>query len=320
MKHLYLLPLGLALNSTAFADLGRPGISGEVSLLAGYSGGKSNLSTDHETKTDALNSPGESTSQTMFMPLGQIRYTFGNQQLYLGTDRGDIIEGVLAAELGYALAFGRDSVLSIAYLPTVASGEVWADPYLTNSRRETTDISGNTYRIQYENMLNSRVSGDFAFYEQTVDDDRSASRVLRHPGSLLRDAHGYYASLSTGLPIGANSFLSPSVSYQDHQADGKAMSFQRYGVSLTYMHRFGNQAIVLNSEYAGTSYETLNDIFHLKQSDKGYGAHLSYEYYGIMGWRNWSLVALVGYSKNDSNIKFYEEVNYLTGVGLSCEF
>jgi len=323
MKHLYLLPLGIALSGTAFAELGEPGLGGEVSLLAGFSGGKSNFNMDKETKTGELNSAGESDSGAMFAPLGQLRYTFGdtnNHQLYFGTARGDIIEGVFAIELGYAMEFGNESVLSFAYLPTIANGEVWEDPYLTNTARKKTDISGNTYRIQYENILDTGLSGDFAFYDQDIDNEKSGSQLTSNQELLNRDANGCYAGISMGFPISATSFLEPSISYQDHSADGKAMSFKRYGISLTYMHMVGNHAFSVNGDYSNTQYDAKNPVFNDTQKDNSYGVNLSYEYSEFMGWDNWGFNALLGYSNTASNINFYDTNDYFTGVGLSYKF
>ncbi|WP_414931273.1 DUF2860 domain-containing protein [Vibrio europaeus] len=320
MNYRVLLPLGILLSSNAFAELDERGLGGEISLLMGYG---SETSNSQDTKRGKLNSAGEKESGAAFVPLGQLRYTFGQdntQQVFIGTSRGDIIEGVFALEIGYALEYGDESTISFSYLPTIASGEVWEDPFIVNTPRRKTDISGDTFRIQVEDFLNLPISGDFAYYQQDVKNEKSGTFLSVSMNELRRDAKGYYASLSTGLPISSTSFLEPSFSYQRHLADGKAVSFSRYSGSLTYMMLVDKHAFSISSDYSISQYDVNNPVFNKIRKDRIFSFNLGYEYKGLPGWEDWGFNALAGYSNNSSSITFYDTNGYFVGVGLSYHF
>ncbi|MCG7584321.1 DUF2860 family protein [Photobacterium sp. OFAV2-7] len=104
MKKHYLLALLIAAAYPAFAELGPQGISGSISVLVEQHGQESNFNTNLATKSGSLNTSGESDMETVVFPLGEIKYTFGeqsNQQVFLGTSREDITTGLIALELGY---------------------------------------------------------------------------------------------------------------------------------------------------------------------------------------------------------------------------
>lgn len=326
MRNNFVLLLSLTLSSAAYANVidegpfDKQGLSGEISLFTGFGGGKSNFDTDNKTKSGELNSAGKSDSEFMAMPLGQVTYTFGKQQVFLGTAREDIVEGVLAFELGYAFGVGQDSALSFSYLPTIASGETWEDPYLLDSAKKTTDVSGNAYRVQYQNILNVGVDADFAYYDKEIDDELSGAGLTSKQELLKRSGNGYVFKLSAGLPLSQSTFIMPSLGYSQYSADGDAMSFDQYNMGLTAMHSVGNHTFALNGDYSKADYDAENPIFGKTQENTSYGFNFAYEYSNFMGWQNVGFNVLAGYEDTDSNIDFYDEDNYTLGVGITYFF
>ncbi len=319
MKSTYLLAAGIALGSSACVNAAESpsdnqGLSGEISLLAAFGGGESNFNTEHNTKTGDLSSAGESDSGFMPLPLGQVRYTFGTQQLFLGTSRADLIEGVFALELGYAFEVGENSSLSFSYLPTIVNGETWENPYLLNNTRETTDVSGNAYRIQFENILDMGIDADFAYYDKEIENEQSGSSTAEQE-LLKRGGSGYLIQVSYGHLVSQSTFIIPSLEYQKFSADGKAMSFDKYGFSLTGIHRFGNHNISLNGAYSKTKHDAENPIFNQTQKNSVYSVLFAYEYNNFMGWQDLGFNVLAGYETTSSNITFYDENEYMMGAG-----
>ncbi|WP_333003421.1 DUF2860 domain-containing protein [Vibrio coralliilyticus] len=325
MKTSYALLTLTALSTSAFANMeqGRfdqQGFGGELTFLTGYGKSESNLSTENSTKTGVLNTSGQSDSQFIAAPFGQLRYTFGDQQVFFGMSRDDIVEGVFAMELGYAFELQDHSALSLSYLPTIAAGEVWEDPYLVNTARKETDVSGNAYRIQYENIANLGIDADFAFYDRDVDNERSGSQSSVNTALLNRDGSGYLVGISSGVPLTRSIFLMPTLRYHHFDADGKAMAYDKYSLDLTAMYMFGNSAISLNGGYSKADYDAENPLFNTTREDTGYEINLAYEYRDFLGWQNFGFNILAGYSNTDSNITFYDQNNYMMGVGISYLF
>lgn len=326
MKKKLVLLISVTLSGAAYANFGEgpfeeQGFSGQISLLAGFGGSESNFNTDNATKTESdLNTSGKSESDFMMAPLGQLNYTFGNQKVFMGTSRSDIVEGVFAFEFGYAFAVGQESALSFSFLPTIVEGETWQDPYLLNTARKKTDVSGNAYRVQYENILNTGVDADFAYFDKDIEDELSGSTLSSSKELLKRSGTGYYFSMSTGIPISQSTFIMPSIEYQQFDADGKAMSYDKYGLGLTLMHMIGHHRISLNGDYSKADYDAENPMFNKTQEDSSYGVNLAYEYSNFMGWNNVGFNVLAGYGTTDSNIDFYDEKDYMLGLGVSYLF
>lgn len=317
MKKSYTLFSVLAISSPVLADMDnarfeQQGFGGEISLMTGYFSTKSNLSTETKTKTGSLNSAAKSDSSFMFAPAGQVHYTFGQQQLFLDA----------SLEMGYALAL-NDSVITLSYIPSsMMADEVWKDPYLVNIARETTDVSGNTYRIQWENLADMGIDAELAYYDQKIDKEFSGSAYSTATQQLLkRGGDGYLLGLSTGVPLSETLFVMPSMRYYTFNADGKAMAFDQYGVGLGIMHELDDgQMISLNTELSKADYDASNPIFNKSREDLAYVVNLSYEYDELLGYEDLGFMANAGYENKDSNINFYDQTNYMLGVGVSYSF
>lgn len=292
------------------------GLSGELTLFTGYSSSESNLSTDSKQTIGNLNSSAESETEFLAAPFGQFRYTFGKQQVFAGMSRSDIVEGVMALEFGYGFELADHSALSFSYLPTIVNGEVWEDPYLLNSARQKTDVSGNAYRIQYENIAGIGIDADIAYYDRDVDKELSGGSN----NLLKRDGDGYVVGLSTGVPISQSIFVMPSLGYHKFNADGKAMAYDKYEFGLTAMYMMDRHALSLNGGYFKSSYDAENPLFNKTREDNGYQLNLAYEYRDFFGWQDFGFNVLAGYEVQDSNITFYDEKGWMIGMGISYLF
>lgn len=325
MKKSYALFTILATSNSAVAGMDddpfdQQGFSGEMSFMAGYSSEKSNLSTENETKTGELNSAGKSESNVMYAPMGALKYTFGTQQIFVGM--ADVIEGVSAIELGYALELGDRSILSFSYLPTLMKGEVWKDPYLLNTSRSTTDLSGNAYRVQWQNINDMGIDTEFAYYDTEIDNEFSGSSYSTSTQNLLkRGGNGYLLGFSFGIPLADSLFLMPSMQYHKFNADGDAMAFDEYTLGASFMHELDSrQSIMLGTELSKADYDATNPIFNKSREDLAYAINLSYEYAEFLGYKNLGFSAMTGYEAKNSNINFYDESGYTFGVGVNYAF
>lgn len=312
------------LSLPSFAGFDEKGLSGEVSLLMGGGGETSNFNTDNKT-SNGLNSKGQSASEFMAAPLGQLRYTFGSDnehQVFAGTAREDIAVGQIALELGYAYALSDDSSLSLSVLPSIVSDETWQDPYLVGKERQTTDVSGTAYRIQYQGIYDTPWSAEFAFYDSKVDQENSGLSQLTplSAKALQRTGSGIYAKTSYELGLTDNSKFEPAFIYQSFNADGGAMSYQKLGTDLSYMAKFGQHRYAATLNVSQTDYDAVNPLFNKTQKDTEYGMFVAYEYDQFFGMEDWAFNALAGYDVKSSNITFYDESEYMIGMGVAYSF
>ena len=229
--------------------------------------------------------------------------------------------GDLALALGYRQEFNSGMVIGVSFLPTLMSGETWADPYL-ETERTTTDESGNAYRFQLENIAGSRFSLDLAYATTEVDEEQSGSALndAEEQAQLDRDGSSIYAKGSYKFSLGHGSALIPSLTYVNHSADGKAMSYDSYKGELSYRQKIERHSFAVTTSYTNRSYDGSNPLFNETRSDDEYSLFVAYEYQNVFGWDHWSLVSFAGYSASSSNIEFYDEEEYLMSVGMNYKF
>lgn len=324
MKRAFYLLLLTASTQPVLAELGPDGMSGELTLLAGQYGQRSNFNTNSAIKDGNLNSSAESDSEMVFFPLGRINYTFGDnsdKQVFLGTSREDITIGLIALELGYQFELADSSILAISVLPSLINDETWSDPFVTGQERVKSDVSGNALRVQYKNILNSDYSLDGAIYQREIEDELSGEQGYAASTALLdRSGEGIYARASKRYKLSDTSFLTPSFRVNHFDADGEAMSSRLWGANVLYHRAMNKHSYALSGDYSRSEYDDTHPVFNQTQENTRFSTTLAYEYQTFMGWNNWAFNALLRYSNTDSNIEFYDETEWLTSIGLSYKF
>ncbi|GEK12529.1 DUF2860 domain-containing protein [Aliivibrio fischeri] len=303
--------------SPAMAQLAdKEGISGEVAITAGFASSTSNFNTEGSDTISSYNQAPTSEERFLAFPLGSITYTFGdalNQQVYIGTSRQDVATGIVVLEVGYRYQFESRMVMDIAILPTIMSSETWENPYLVNQSRTKTDESGNAFRFQLKNLAGSNFSFDSAFATKEVDTDTVIDE-------LKRDANTIYLKGQYRQPLSRTMLVMPSIIYQSSSADGKANSYDQYGVELSVFKLMQRHQIVLTAGYAQRQYESTNPIYNKTRENNKLSLFAAYEYKNIMDCKDWSLVAFAGYGTEQSNITFYDNSEYIISTGLNYKF
>lgn len=311
-----LLALSVA-ASPAFAKLAdEQGFSGEISINTGVASSTSNFNTDADSTISSNTQKASSESSFLVAPLGSVAYTFGeklNHQVYTGTARDDVATGTVVLEVGYKYQLESGMTIDASLLPTIMSGETWADPYNTTSARTKTDETGNAFRLKLSSIAGSAFSLDMAYATKDVEEDQIEE-------ALKRDANTLYLKGQYRLPLSRTMMLIPSVIYQTRDADGKAESYDQFGGEVSLFGGMGRHQYALTAGYNQRSYDASSITFQKKRSDDNINLFAAYEYEQFMNWDNWSFVSLAGYGTSDSNITFYDESQYIVSVGLNYKF
>ncbi|GAB3527271.1 DUF2860 family protein [Photobacterium alginatilyticum] len=292
-------------------------LSGEISINTGYATSNSNLNPNGDKVLGSLNDRVSHTNNYFAAPLGSVQYALDRNHIhrvYLGTSRDDLAVGTLAFELGYKYDFSNGTQLDVAYLPTIASGEVWADPYLIGDERTTTDIDGNAYRLKLSNIMNTGASVDMAYATSKIDNEQIAENAL------LRDGETFYLKGQYLSMLDPRSGLVTTFSHTDHNADGKAASYNQYKAEMTYFLHSAAHSFALTGSYANRDFDAENPLFGKTRSDDMFRIFLAYEYKDIPGWDNWSITSFAGSTLTTSNIDFYESHDFLMSLGLNYTF
>ncbi|UUM30644.1 DUF2860 domain-containing protein [Vibrio japonicus] len=322
---LTLLSLAIASTPTMAKLSEHSGFSGEVSLSAGYVSSKSNFDTEGEKTVDQFNQEASTDSRITALPLGKLNYTFGHsldKQVYIGTSREDIAIGALAVELGYKQQLGSGTIVDVSVLPSIMSGETWADPFVVNQTRQKTDEDGMAYRLKFTNIQGSHFSLDTAFGSKDIDEERSGvTQLTADQAKLLdRDSDWYYMRGSYRMPLGNSTYLVPALTYISADADGDANSYDSYRGEVSYATLLDRHKLAITAGYTHRSYDEIHPLFSKTREENVYSLFTAYEYRLGNEWRDWSVVALAGYKNTDANIKFYDKSQFLTSVGMSYHF
>lgn len=316
-----LIALALISGSASAQLAETSGFAGEVSLSTGFYSVESNLNTDDDNKDlKSLTSTNDAVTGGLLLPLGNLTYTFGsdlNQQFYAGTSREDIATGTLAFEMGYKYQLASGMIIDASILPTIMSGEVWADPYKLNGDRQTTDEDGNAYRLKIENIAGSKFSVDMAYATKDVENDVLGTIAP----SLRRDADTFFFKTDYKYMVDQTTMLKPRLSYISSDADGDANSFTGYGVELSYFKFLNRHQFALTAGFNTRDYDAGNVAFsNTTREDDEMSLFAAYEYANFMDWQDWSFISFAGFGSTDSNIDFYDKTEYMMSVGMSYKF
>ncbi|MEZ8282548.1 DUF2860 domain-containing protein [Vibrio splendidus] len=312
-----LLALSVA-ASPAFAKLAdEQGFSGEISINTGVASSTSNFNTDADSTISSNTQKASSESSFLVAPLGSVAYTFGeklNHQVYTGTARDDVATGTVVLEVGYKYQLESGMTIDASLLPTIMSGETWANPYAEGVARSKTDETGNAFRLKLSSIAGSAFSLDMAYATKDVDNDEIQEQELK------RDANTLYLKGQYRVPLSRTMMLIPSIIYQTRDADGNAESYDQFGGEVSLFGGMGRHQYALTAGYNQRSYDANNSIYDKTRSDDNINLFAAYEYDQFMDWENWSFVSLAGYGTSDSNITFYDESQYIASVGLNYKF
>ncbi len=319
MKYLYIMIiLFLVMTRECYAKLApTSGFSGNLSINAARISGKSNFSTDSNANLASLNQHSGKNIKVIAAPLGDMSYTFGstlNQQVYIGNAKEDIIQGIIAAQIGYKYQLDSKMIIDFSYLPTVISGDVWKNPYQTDTPRKKTHKQGNAVRLKLGRIAGMPFNFDIAYGEQNIRHDALKG------SSLARDAKSFMFKSELFLPLNKSNVVIPAVTYFNHNASGQANSYDSYSLALSWMHKFGAQSLALTSSYRKYDYQHSNPLFNRTLGKHKIKLFIAYKYQNAFGWNKWSLISLLGYDKTSANINFYDEQQMLLSIGMNRKF
>lgn len=301
----------------------QPGLSGELSLLTGYSQSKSQFSSEYE-QTESLQQAARREGKALVMPLFSLQYTLGGAdgQFYLGSDRADVALGRFHTEIGYRQSLQSNGVISVSIIPGVLPNKTWQDPYITGQKRKETDTSVQALRLQFNNIMNSGFSLEVAGGKQKIDKERSGQAGFDNTvqKQLNREGNVLFVEGAYRFPVSRTLFIRTGASHTRLDADGDAMSYNANALELGLFSKWQQSSMALNLSYQISRHDKNNPVFGKKQKDNQSGAFLAYSYQKPFGWQDWEMVSLAGYSNKNSNIDFYDEDSLMVSVGMTYNF
>ncbi len=302
------------------------GLSGDIGVSAFYRSGNSQFNMDEGETTSSIYREGDKHSNITVAPLGNLNYTFNNQQsqVFIGASRTDIAVGRLHLEAGYRHWLANRTQLSFSFIPGVVESETWQDPFVANTPRKKTDTSSRAFRFQANNIASSGISWEVAAGEIDIEEEKSGTTDSSLSGidstTLNRNADVIFSELGYTLMVNRGLIVRGAIDYLDYGAKGAAMAYHRVGVEGSVILNTRRSTVVTTLGYHTSSYDEVHPIYDKVRDDSELSLFIAYEYRQPFDWKNWSVVNLFGYRQMDSNLSFYDEDSILMSIGMNYRF
>ncbi|MGV3002698.1 DUF2860 family protein [Vibrio sp. E150_018] len=300
------------------------GFSGNAMLLFGVIQSDSQSDSGSET-LNSLNDKGETKSEAFIYPVAasQVNYTFlgGNQQFFMGTSNADIVLGRPHFEVGYGQYFEQIGTFKLSYIPGLLKSSTWEDPFLVGSKRQETDQRIKGVRFRYQEILGTRIGFELAVGQRKIDDELSASNYSSDVQSQLeREGDLYYSEFSYLTPLTQRLFLRSSVAYLKQHTKGEAMASDTYTGQLAAVQKFDSSLLTISIKFQYSKFDEIHPIFLETREDDSVGVLATYTYDNIFGWSGVGVAVMGGFTKEMSNLDFYQSDNVILGTGVRYVF
>ena len=304
-----------------------PGFGGFLGFAFGphFTNQQMFVDSDNE-EISSIEEPGNSVVSPIIVPLGGVNYTLDGltSQFYLDVTPSKLYADASNFQFGYRKLLKGGTKLSVSYgLPSGFMTKTWSDPYLTGKSRTETNDNLQQMRFTAENIANTRLTIDTLVGTRNISNERAGESQGLTPAQLdelRRKGQFLWTEVSYILPLSRTNIINAAVNYTKMNAEGNAMSFDRYGTSISLITLLSKSQVITTLSYADSGYEEENPVFNQTQNDHSTGINVLYSYKEPFDWKNWRVYADAGYKKVNSNIAFYESYDVTTLVGMTYTF
>lgn len=301
-----------------------PGWSYDLGIFMGYADSNSQLDTDDDNQiTESLDESGTEVSSGFIYPDITVTYTQSNlkTQWFLGTSSNHISSSTLQYELGVAHKFQGGPRVELGYFPeALSSNEVWSDPYLVDTARESTDETHQGFRLTLSNLFGTRLSMNYAYSEREIDEELSGEGLGLSEAEqlqLVRDGRNQRLELAMGVPLSRSLILKPSLEYSRYRSDGEANRNHDYQLGMSVINLWGRHTLVATANIGQSEYDAINPVFDQKADAQTGSFQTVYSYAKPFGWQRAAFTLILGYGEKDSDIDFFDNYGAYSIMGVS---
>lgn len=298
----------LALFSTANAIEFESGFSGNLSIGAGIRDVKSNISPlANKDYLSSYNADNSDTSAAFLLGV-ELNYggVFAEDRIFLNNHNGRDFSGL---SLGYERAYLNRFSTLVSFVSSLRE-KAYANPYLVGNREEIDVSKFGLKLVQNYQSDFGKFSASYVFAKSDYEKDEVPFNSLKREGYI----HEFEFAFSHPL-------LNASVYYDYNDADGKAASFNRYGLSLGTNISLPSEVILSPSiGYAKADAKESDPIFSQEQNQDIYKFNLRAVKNNILGYESLYIFGNYGIEKRNSDISFYDETYQFLLFGAGYRF
>jgi hypothetical protein len=314
-----LLQLGYCLEASGAPEEEKSSFEGSVGIGVIFLNYGDNLD-PHGSKKQLESLDAEADKELTVMPflLPSLEYDIGKPdggKLYLNTEPAIDEVGGFAINLGYShplVSLGTADV-SIFINPLERA---WKDPYLTGVDRESTSSSRYGAKVALNRILDTGLRMNVVYMKNDVDDDV----IGELQPDLARDGAVYALNANYSLFSSPSFELRPQFSVRKGEYDGESNSFIKGKFDLEARYTIDKLTLLPRIFYSHSTYDKIDPIFTKTRTNDGYGAMMTVSYTAPFNLEHWTLQGLIGYSRGNSNITFYDTESVSAGIFMSYRF
>lgn len=320
MKKLFaliaLLQLGFCLEVSGAVEEEKSNIEGSVGIGVIFINNSDNLDPNGSKKLlGSLEAEADKELTVMPFILPSLVYDIGKPdggKLYLNTEPAIDEVGGLAVNLGYSQPLGRAGRVDGGVFLNPLE-RAWQNPYLIGAARASTATAKYGGKLGLNRILGSGLHLNVVYMAHDVDDDV----IGRLQPDLARDGAVYAFNANYSLLSSPTFELRPRLSIRKGEFDGESNSFVKGKADLEARYTIDRLTLLPRIFYSHATYDKIDPIFAETRKNDGYGALLRVSYAAPFDLADWSLQGLIGYSRGDSNITFYDNESVSTGIILT---
>jgi len=340
IKRTWSVVLGIGLmagshSSWALDDIPtQSGLSGTISVLAGYTDADTNLvkgSELWEIGDNSVNSVFQnpkSETDTFLAPGIRAAYTFGSwrAQAFIEGDIEDYVTLEYLSQLGFRKQFDSLGILSVGFVTSgVLPQEVYRDPYNATGGRADTDRTFGGVRLIWDRIAGLPIEVLLQYRDIDIDSERSGTEggLGLTPGqisSLDRNGDDYRAEIKYNWRKSKEEIFSPFVGYTNEDVDGDAVKNDGFYLGLDAGYQNKQWGLSGRIKAGTREADSGNPIYGGKRTDTDYyeiGARGNVK----LPWgENWRAVGSIVYAEDNSKVDFQDQQNLLFLAGVSWSF
>jgi hypothetical protein len=309
------------------------GVSGYVEVLGAYINTNSQFSTDRDNKiTESLDESGKRVGKFRPLMLGLVNYTFAEKrmQLYIGVRPENVAQGQFPVEAGARHDLLNGTILRASVIPlTPFQRETWKDPFVVGERRRKTDTRSYGLKLAVENIQNSGFNLEYRWVRERIDDEESGDFLLSRQDSPLvpadlkdleRDLDEHRLTAEYAVQLKRRLRLRPILRVTRGNAQGDANSFHALTTQLGLLY-FGERIqLSVNGAFTGMCYDDTHPLFDKTRRDFRLGLFTILGYKAPFGFEKFRVDWINAFFSANSNISFYESINFISAIGLGYTF
>ena len=195
-----------------------------------------------------------------------------------------------------------------ALAPPLARVDVWKNPYLTDQKRDRTELSSSGVRATWDKILGSNFEFIATLKKKDVDDELSGQNLGLSPAQeKLLERGGDITVVELGYAFvlgGGTNMIRPSVAYVDYDLDGGAMSQDGYRIGVAHMYNGGDFRWLNRALYESLDGDKVNPIFNKTNDANVYIVASELRFPEPLGWDKWVATTGIQWGDNDADIDF----------------